>query len=369
MVNEATDLMVFLAVLGLRLGIPLFIPRYPLPAIIAALVLDGVDQTVFQRYTDLDLTSYQSYDKALDIYYLAIAYLATLRNWENLLAFETSRFLYYFRLVGVAIFEVTQVRAMLLIFPNTFEYFFIFYEAVRLRWNPAQMGTALVIGAAAAIWIVIKLPQEYWIHVAQRDVTDTLQENPELVPVLVAVILGLLVVAWWVITRKAPPADRAITFAVDDPFGDDVYRQVANEVRNRKVFDLALFEKIVLISLVCFIFSNILPNLESSPLQLTIAVSTLIVLNTVVSEWLARRGVGWRTTGQEFVAMAVVNAGLAVAMWLFLRFGDGSIHLGNTLFFLFLVTLLVTLYDRYQPYYLVLLRHADPALILPATPA
>ena len=65
----------------------------------------------------------------MDIYYLAIAYLATMRNWVNLPAFRVSRFLYFYRLVGVVAFELTQIRALLLIFPNTFEYFFIAYEA------------------------------------------------------------------------------------------------------------------------------------------------------------------------------------------------------------------------------------------------
>ncbi len=62
-----TDLTVFVVILALRLLVPLAIPRYPLPAIIAALILDGVDQTIFQRFTDLDLTGYQGYDKALDV--------------------------------------------------------------------------------------------------------------------------------------------------------------------------------------------------------------------------------------------------------------------------------------------------------------
>src|SRR5205809_575081 len=82
------------------------------------------------------------------------------------------RFLYYYRLVGVLAFELFQKRWLLLVFPNTFEYFFIFYEAVRLWWNPRRMSRHLVIGVAAAIWIFIKLPQEYWIHVAQLDVTE-----------------------------------------------------------------------------------------------------------------------------------------------------------------------------------------------------
>ncbi len=58
-----------------------------------------------------------------------------MRNWSNTVAFRTSQFPYYYRLVGVLFFEITQARWLLMLFPNTFEYFFIFYEVVRTRWN------------------------------------------------------------------------------------------------------------------------------------------------------------------------------------------------------------------------------------------
>ena len=38
-------------VVGLRLVVPLFIPRFPLPAILAALVIDGVDKSIFAAFT------------------------------------------------------------------------------------------------------------------------------------------------------------------------------------------------------------------------------------------------------------------------------------------------------------------------------
>ncbi len=170
-----TDIAVFVLVVALRFLLPLLIPFYPLPAIIACLLLDGVDQTIFQVFTHLPLDGYQSYDKALDIYYLTVAYISTFRNWMNAAAFQISRFLLYYRLVGVVLFELTQLRALLLIFPNTFEYFFIWYEAVRLFWDPRPLSARAVLIAAAAIWIVIKLPQEYWIHIAQLDATDVLK--------------------------------------------------------------------------------------------------------------------------------------------------------------------------------------------------
>ena len=87
---------------------PLLIPRFPL-VIIAALALDGVDNSLLAQFTEIDLTcrrACQSWDKALDIYYLAIAYLSTMRNWTSDAAFRISQFLFYYRLLGVVLFEL-----------------------------------------------------------------------------------------------------------------------------------------------------------------------------------------------------------------------------------------------------------------------
>ena len=68
--------------------------------------------------------------------------------WEALLwaavsgtAVQIARFLFFYRMVGVMAFELTGWRPLLLVFPNTFEYFFIAYELVRLRWDPRRFGT------------------------------------------------------------------------------------------------------------------------------------------------------------------------------------------------------------------------------------
>ena len=186
-----------------RFLLPLLIPRYPLPAIIGCLVLDAVDQSIFQTF-GYDPPFYQGYDKAMDVFYLGVAYLSTLRNWTSLPAFQVSRFLFFYRLIGVVAFELSQVRALLLIFPNTFEYFFIAYEAIRSRWDrralqPARSGSVL----AAFIWIVIKLPQEYWIHVAQLDFTDTVEDYWWFGPLIV---VGLLALARHPLVRRTAPA-------------------------------------------------------------------------------------------------------------------------------------------------------------------
>ncbi len=370
--SDGSDWLIFWVVAGARLLLPLTIPRYPLPGILAALVIDAVDQTIFQQFTGLALDGYQGYDKALDIYYLAIAYISTLRNWANRAAFQVSRFLFYWRLVGVALFELTQLRALLLIFPNTFEYFFIFYEAYRLRWHPKRMTWQLLVGAAALIWIVIKLPQEYWIHIAQIDTTDWIKTGLFKVSVDTswaeifrswpgvfvgaAIALALLLAGgWWIIRRRLPPADRALAFSADahqPAFStEQVRRAVATEAS--RIVDAALFEKIVLIALVSLIFAQVLPGVRASDLQLVVGVGLIVTINTVLSHVWARRGFGWVFTLGQFVALVAVNLSLILAYALLRSRFDAPVSLANALFFALLLGLLVTLFDRYRQVYLM----------------
>jgi hypothetical protein len=387
-VTETSDWWIFGVVAAVRFLLPLTIPRYPLPGIVASLVLDSADQTIFQQFTGLPLEGYQGYDKALDIYYLTIAYISTLRNWVNHCAFQVGRFLFYWRLVGVALFELTHLRPLLLIFPNTFEYFFIFYEAYRLRWNPKRMTRKLLIGAAALIWIAIKLPQEYWLHIAQADVTDWVKTSLLGVPIerswgdiiqtqqgtflaMLAAVALVLVAACWFARQRLSPADRALAFSADAhqpmvrPFGsaqgrpcspqaftaEQVRSAVANEAS--RIVDAALVEKIVLITLVSLSFAQVLPDVQSSNLQFAIGVALVVTINTALSHWLARRGFGWAFTLWQFMVMTVVNLGL-ILTYAFLRSRfDDPVSMGNTLFLALLLTLLVTLFDRYRQVYLM----------------
>jgi hypothetical protein len=357
------DILVFLVVVLARFGIPLFIPRFPLPSIVAAMLLDAADQTIFQQFTDLDLSSYQSYDKALDVYYLAIAYISTLRNWTNATGYATARFLWCYRLIGVAAFELTQWRALLLVFPNTFEYFFMWFEAVRLRWNPIRLTRQQVIGAAAFIWIVIKLPQEYWIHVAQLDTTDLLKErvlgvsvdtrwsealsqNLWVFPVLL--VLGLAVVVLLRrVRRRLPEPDWALSFDVDTHL-EPVQPALVKARRNQAIRH-GLIEKIVLVGLVSVIFSRLLPSVDTHSLAVFSGVAFVVAVNAFVSHWFAARGTHWRSLATEFVAMAAVNLAAGLVYVILLPGNSDNFDLGAPLFLTLLLTLIVTLYDRYRP--------------------
>ena len=335
---------VFVLVVIARIGVPLGTPRFPLPAILLSLVIDAADQTILAAF-DAEPDNYQQYDKALDIYYLAIAYISTLRNWPSGVAFRVSQFLWYYRLIGVVAFELTLSRSVLLIFPNTFEFFFIFYEVIRLRWAPGRLPTRTVLGAAAGIWIFIKLPQEWWIHVAQLDFTEVVSDNPILWPIFAA----LAALAWLWLRRELkelPMVDWPTTFAVDAHSTTVFHKQAAAPWGPWALINHPLFEKTILVGLITTIFLQLAPNPNTGVVQITIGVGVIIVSSSFVGHWLCRRGSSWTTTTADLVATGTIN--VAVVLLLRLVPADSNPWFLLTLFLLGLLTLIVTLYDRYR---------------------
>lgn len=352
---ESSDFIIFWAVVAARLLFPLLIPKYPLPGILLCLVLDGADFIIFEVFPP-PLDDYQGFDKALDIHYLAIAYISTLRNWTEQYAFRLSRFLFFYRLVGVAAFELTQWRPLLLIFPNTFEYFFIFYETVRVAWNPHRLTHRQLLGAAAVIWLVIKLPQEYFIHVAQLDLTEMMgewwQTQPWIFVVLAVAGVVIVALAWGWLKRRLPTPDHPLSLAADKYVEGFTNEQIRQAMRKWAfhIFDRDLLEKVALVALITVIFTQVVPGAASETLQIAVGVVIVTIVNTILSHWLARRGHGLPDSIIEFVVVAAVNLVVILA---YNAIVPGADNLTNTLFFVLLLTLIVTLFDRFQHVYLM----------------
>jgi hypothetical protein len=350
----AGDIAIVLLVVSARVGIPLLIPSFPL-AILAALVLDAADQTIFQLWTDVNTSEtgiYQSYDKALDVYYLAIAYTATMRNWTSNPAFRIAQFLFIYRLVGTTLFELTDQRWLLMVFPNTFEYFFIAYELLRTR-DPAAVSARAWALWAAFIWVFIKLPQEWWIHIAQLDFTEAVQDHTWFGVAVVVGLLTLAAVLVFVVRPRRKPPDFPFRLAADPlpPATERAAERRARLLRSGRVFTLQLLEKVTIIALLSVIFAQFLPSVDATPLQVTLAVAVFVTVDTVVSLWAARHGRLIVSTGRAFAALLVMNTALAlVYSWVTRGPGEG-LSPGNTLFFVYLLTLVVVLYDRYRPIY------------------
>ncbi len=343
------DQVVFLLVVGGRFVLPLLIPRFPLPAIIACLVLDGVDQTIFQLF-GYDPPGYQSYDKAMDIFYLAVAYLTTLRNWDNLGAVAVARFLFYYRLAGAFLFELTHERAVLLIFPNTFEYFFIAYHLVALRWTTATIRMRSWVVTAGAIWILVKLPQEYWLHVAQLDVTDTLRDHPWTRWLLAFLVLGGLALLWFVVRPRLPRPDHALELTsgpIPAPV-DNAASLAALRVTGGWVWSWMTLEKVVLVGLVSVVYGQILPGITASNLRLFLAIGALVLLNAGITLLASRRR--WTIESAGYAVLARIGVNVVLVALADRVLGNGGTG-WDTFFFLSLISLVTTLHDRYQPVY------------------
>ena len=370
----ALDTIVFGAVVALRCLLPLRIPRYPLPAILVCGLIDAVDQSVFQQFTELNLAGYQTYDKALDVFYLSIAYVSVLRNWVGGPLVITATVLWYYRLLGVVLFEFTGERWYLVIFANTFEYFFIAVETYRMSRRPNRLTWRPVLFMVAAIWIVIKIPQELWLHVARWDLTDELKTkffggtvdaswaeaftNRPLVTGALAVLItmfGERVHRWWrrgrAEVRSGYPAaghDWFRTMDADVVGSHLGWDPPGRVVRPTATFGWSFVEKVILTTMVAMILANILPAFDVSPWAVALGTTVVIVVNTFLSEWLNEQRVTMRTVRVLYLVMVLANTTTVVVFYALLGADETKIRFGNTAFFVALLTLIVVLFDRYR---------------------
>jgi hypothetical protein len=365
--------LVVAGVLAMRFFVPLLILRYPLPGIVASMLADAVDGALFDNFTGLSLENYQHYDKSLDIYYLAIAYVACLRNWTNTTALRVARVLWYFRLAGVALFAVTDARIVLFLFPAIFEYFFIFYEAYALRWDPDRLNARHLAAATVTSW-ALKLPQEYWLHVAEGSTTEwltvsvfgmdrdssrfeVLAQNLWLIPAAALFLLAIAASLWFLL-RLAPPADRALSFDANRS-GPGGFVLLGKPRTLEPVFTRVLAEKAALVGLVAIVFASFLPGVEARPAELFAALTVVVTINAGIASWQGRRGIEWRAALPEFLTMLAANAAMILCISFIARWSDGTLSGGSALFYSLLLSLLITLFDRYRylRFWWVLSRH------------
>ena len=164
-----------LIVLALRLIGPLFIFRWPFWAgLVSMVVLDGCDVVMVDLFGydhngaigAFYEAHYHQLDKVLDSYYLTLELLVSLR-WDERIAKVTSIWLYIWRMVGVVLFELTQLRPILFFAPNMFENFFLFIAATRKWWPNWRVQNVKRLAVVLFLLYIPKLPQEYILHVKQ----------------------------------------------------------------------------------------------------------------------------------------------------------------------------------------------------------
>lgn len=154
------------AVICLRLFVPLSILRWPLAGLLASIAADAWDSRVGNAFGGWPLyegMQYQLIDKLFDLYYLTLALLMS-RRWVDALARKTAAFLYLWRFAGVAVFEFLHVRQVLLFAPSVFESFYLIVAGAALLAPSFRVRKGWRLALLLGIAVAPKLAQEYFLH-------------------------------------------------------------------------------------------------------------------------------------------------------------------------------------------------------------
>jgi hypothetical protein len=153
-------------VVGLvRLASALPVLRWPWAGALLAIAVDLADLALFSYLGRGWPPDYQAFDKAADLACMTTFLIVALR-WgrpERPIAVG----LFGLRMVGVAAFELTAMRPVLMAFPNVFELWFVFVTT-RDRFMPGLTLTRTRALTSLAVLTALKLSQEWLLHVDRR---------------------------------------------------------------------------------------------------------------------------------------------------------------------------------------------------------
>jgi len=229
---------------------------------------------------------------------------------------------------------------------------------VRTCWDPRRMSRRAVIGLAAFIWIFIKLPQEWWIHVAQNDFTDFMKEtvfgvdgtdswadafgNRPFVLLAILAAIAAIVFVGLRLRKRLRPTDWSFRVDVDQPTPAIDIPDADPHVPSMQ---WPILEKLVLIGLISGIFTNVL-GVEATAWQIIGATILLVVVNAGISHAMATRGVEWSSVALEFVVLAVFNTVLLTGFASVV--GESGLNRVMAWFFGLLLTMIIVLFDRFR---------------------
>ena len=123
-----------------------------------------------------DADTQSTTDKLLDTWYLGIEWLVAMR-WENPFGKWIAFVLFPYRVIGVALFEVTGERMMLFVFPNLFENWWLYCVITARnfpRFEPRTWRSSLVV---LGILLIPKMIQEYILHFAEAQPWDWIKRH------------------------------------------------------------------------------------------------------------------------------------------------------------------------------------------------
>lgn len=153
-------------VIAIRILVPFTIPRWPFWGMLLAAAADASDVIILDKFGWGILEGrgiYHELDKFFDIYYLSFAAYTTLQ-WENALLRRTALALFFWRLAGVIVFEITQIRQIFFFAPNIFENFYLIVSGLRLFFPASHINNLKRFLLVLLIAALPKIIQEYIMH-------------------------------------------------------------------------------------------------------------------------------------------------------------------------------------------------------------
>lgn len=139
--------------------------RWPLAGGLLAVAVDLTDLVLVNYLHWGGVREYQALDKASDVVYM-LTFLVVTRRWPSTER-RIAAGLFTWRMIGVVLFEIAHQRAMLFVFPNVFEVWFLLV-AVRDHFRPTWPMTRLRASIALSVLLFIKLVQEWLLHIDRR---------------------------------------------------------------------------------------------------------------------------------------------------------------------------------------------------------
>ena len=280
-------------------------------------------RSIFQAF-GFDPPGYQNYDKAMDLFYLSIAYLATLRNWTRSVGrrhLAVPVLLPDGRGDGVRDHRRAHAAAGL---P---EHLRVLLH--RLRGRAAALGPAAVQpavlgrhrGAASGSSSSCRRSTGSTSPSSTSPTPGrTCRGSP---PLIVGAVLVGLAILWFVVRPRLLPADWSWRVAAD-PLPEEMDTAAERDAwtaANVRVWSWSTLEKVVLIGLLSTIYARILPGLEVSDLRMFVGIAAYVVVNAAISIAFAKRAGTREGLAGDFGVRVVVNLGLVLLARLVLGAG------------------------------------------------
>ena len=133
---------------------------FPFIGSLFAIIVDLSDLFLI-NYIDLGgVQNYQNLDKFLDLFYMFAFFFVSLK-W-NRTEKIISIILFSYRIIGVVLFLLFDLRIILLIFPNIFEFWFVGISAYKF-YSKSKISN-LILFRILFISTILKILHEIFIH-------------------------------------------------------------------------------------------------------------------------------------------------------------------------------------------------------------